>query len=171
LKIQKGNITLKPYTLEDIPALAIIANNANIANKMRDLFPHPYSVNDAKEFIEKNISGQIKGVFGIFYKGELVGSIGIHPQGDVYVKTAELGYYIAEKHWGKGLASKSIAMITQYGFESLNYIRIFAGVFQYNKASMRVLEKNGYVLECIKRKAVFKNNQILDEYYYAKVND
>jgi RimJ/RimL family protein N-acetyltransferase len=171
LKIQKGNITLKPYTLEDVPALAIIANNANIADNMRNFFPHPYTVKDAKEFIEKTISKQIIGVFGIFYKGELVGSIGIHPQSDIYIKTAELGYYIAKKHWGKGFASKSIAMITQYGFESLNYIRIFAGVFEYNKASMRVLEKNGYVLECIKRKAIFKNNQILDEYYYAKVND
>jgi RimJ/RimL family protein N-acetyltransferase len=62
-------------------------------------------------------------------------------------------------------------MITKYGFESLHLTRIFAGVFQHNKASMRVLEKNGYILECIKRKAVFKKNQILDEYYYANVNE
>jgi short-subunit dehydrogenase involved in D-alanine esterification of teichoic acids len=67
LKIQEGNITLKPYTLEDVPALAIIANNAKIADNMRDLFPHPYSIKDAEVFIKKNLTGQIKGVFGIFY--------------------------------------------------------------------------------------------------------
>jgi RimJ/RimL family protein N-acetyltransferase len=171
MELQKDNILLRPYTLADAKALALNANNAKIANNMRNLFPHPYSINDAIEFINKNINGQIKGVFAIIYKENLVGSIGIHPQTDVYIKSAELGYYIGEKYWNMDIASKSIAMIIKYGFESLHLTRIFAGVFENNKASMRVLEKNGFILECIKRKAIFKNNQILDEYYYAKIND
>ncbi len=169
--IAKDDILLRPYTLTDAEVLALIANSATIADNMRDLFPHPYSIDDAKEFITKNINGQIKGVFAIIYKGNLAGSIGLHPQTDVYIKTAELGYYVAEKYWNNGIASKSIAMITKYGFESLHLTRIFAGVFEKNIASMKVLEKNGFVLECVKRKAVFKNAKILDEYYYAKVND
>ena len=169
--IKKDDILLRPYTLSDAAALALIANNAKIATNMRNLFPHPYSIDDALDFITNTINGTIKGVFAIIYKGNLVGSIGIHPQTDVYIKTAELGYYVGEKYWNKGVASKSIAMITKYGFESLHLTRIFAGVFENNKASMKVLKKNGYMLECIKRKAIFKNKQLLDEYYYAKIND
>ena len=82
-----------------------------------------------------------------------------------------MGYFIAEPFWNKGIATKSVALITKFGFESLHLNRIFAGIFETNKASMRILEKNGFVLEGIKRKAVFKNQQILDEYHYAKVND
>ncbi|HHB52384.1 MAG TPA: N-acetyltransferase, partial [Saprospiraceae bacterium] len=145
--LQENDITLRPYTLADATALAKIANTAKIADNLRDLFPHPYTIDDAKAFIQKNINGEIKGVFAIIYKDQLVGSIGIHLQPDVYRKTAELGYFVAEKYWNKGIASKSIELITKYGFESLHLTRIFAGVFQYNKASMRVLEKNGYILE------------------------
>ncbi len=141
MELQEGNILLRPYILSDAKALALNANNAKIANNMRDLFPHPYSINDAKEFINKNINGVIKGIFGIIYKGNLVGSIGIHSQPDVYIKTAELGYYVGEKYWNKGIASKSIAMIVKYGFESLHLTRIFAGVFEHNEASMKVLKK------------------------------
>jgi RimJ/RimL family protein N-acetyltransferase len=169
--LKNGAIVLRPYTLDDAPSLAMIANNTKISDNLRDAFPHPYSLQDAEAFINKNISGEIKGVFAIIYKGVLVGSIGIHPQFDIYVKTAELGYYVAEEYWNRGIVSKSIEMITKYGFESLHLTRIFACVFEPNKVSMKVLEKNGFVLECIKRKAIFKNNQILDEYYYAKVND
>ncbi len=122
---------------------------------MRDLFPHPYSIIDAEEFITKNINGQIKGVFAIIYKGNLVGSIGIHSQHDVYSKTAELGYYVGKNYWNKGIATKAIGMITKYGFESLHLTRIFAGIFEYNNTSMKVLEKNGFILECIKRKTIF----------------
>ena len=169
--LQKGNIKLRPYTMQDAPALAIIANNPQIADNMRNLFPHPYFLKDAEIFIQKNLNNEIKGVYAIIYKGKLVGSIGLHPQTDVYIKTAELGYYLNQKYWNKGIITKSIEIIIKYGFESLHLTRIFAGVFENNKASMKVLEKNGFILECIKRKAIFKNNQILDEYNYAKIND
>lgn len=169
--IKSGHIELHPYTLEDAASLQLMANNAKISDRMRDAFPHPYSLQDAEDFIKRCMAGDIKWVFAIIYKGTLVGSIGIHLQTDVYSKTAELGYFVSESHWNKGIARKSVEMIVKYGFESLHLTRIFAGVFENNKASMKVLEKNGFVLECIKRKAVYKNKQILDEYYYAKVND
>lgn len=169
--LQEGDIVLRPYTLDDAPDLAKIANNSKIADNMRDLFPHPYSLSDAKSFIKRMLNEEMLGVYAIIYKGNLVGSIGLHPQIDVYIKTAELGYYLDEKYWKKGIISRSIAIIIKYGFESLHLERIFAGVFENNKASMRVLEKNGFILECIKRKAIFKNDKILDEYYYAIIND
>lgn len=171
MKLQKDNIILRPYALSDAPALAVIANNRDISKNLRDGFPFPYGLEDAQRFIKMCLEKEIQSIFAIFYKGDLAGSIGLHPQEDIYRLTAEIGYFIAEKYWNKGIATKSVGMITEFGFESLHLTRIYAGIFETNKASMKILEKNGYVLECIKRKAIFKNQHVLDEYLYAKVND
>ncbi len=162
-------IVLKPYSLSDTEDLTRIANNAQIAGNMRDMFPHPYTVQDAENYIKLRLEDRIQSVFGIIYNGELAGSIGLHLQQDVYRLSAELGYFVGEPYWNKGIATQAIALITRYGFENLHLNRIFARVFANNKASMRVLEKNNYVLEGIKKKAIVKNNRILDEYFYAKI--
>jgi len=151
--------------------LAVVANSKKLARNMRDGFPHPYSLQNAHDFIQICMDKEIQSIFAIFYHGEFAGSVGLHPQKDVYRKSAELGYYVAEKYWNKGIASKSVGLIVKFGFESLHLTRIYAGVFQNNIASMRILEKNGFVLEGIKRKAIFKNNKILDEHFYAIINE
>lgn len=171
MQIIDNDIVLRPYTLADAPALPIIANNQEISKNLRDAFPYPYGLEDAHRFIKMCMEKEVQSIFAIIYQGDLAGSIGLHPQDDVYRLTAELGYFIAEKYWNKGIASKSVAMITKFGFESLHLTRIYAGIFETNKASMRILEKNGFKLECIKRKAILKNQQVLDEYLYAKIND
>lgn len=171
MELNSEDILLRPYTLEDAEALTINANNKNISKNLRDGFPHPYTIEDAHKFINMCLNQEVQSVFAIIYKGELAGSIGLHPQDDIYRLTAEIGYFIAEPFWNKGVATKSVEMMTKFGFESLHLTRIFAGIFETNKASMRILEKNGFILECIKRKAIFKENQIMDEYLYAKVND
>ena len=170
-KKQENSIRLLPLSLVDAPKLFHIANNIKIAGMMRDAFPNPYSLKDAENFITRQLEEEKSGVFGIFYHTDLAGIISLNRQTDVYRLSAELGYFVGEKYWNKGIASKSVEMITQYGFESLHLNRIFAAVFDPNKASMRVLEKNGYVLEGIKRKAIIKNNRILDEYFYAKLHE
>lgn len=169
--LQKDDIILRSYSLEDADALAIIANNQEISKNLRDAFPFPYGLEDAQRFIKMSMEKEVQSIFAIFYQGDLAGSIGLHPQDDIYKHTAEIGYFIAEKYWNNGIATKSVAMITKFGFESLHLNRIFAGIFETNNASMRILEKNGFVLECIKRKAILKNKQVLDEYLYAKIND
>ncbi len=171
MEFRSENIVLRPYTLEYAESLASIANNRKISKNLRDGFSYPYSIEDAKNFITMCMEKEVQTVFAIIYKGKLAGSIGLHPLEDVYRHTAEIGYFIGEAFWGKGIATKSVEMLTKFGFESLHLIRIFAGIFETNKASMHVLEKNGFVLECIKRKAVIKDNIILDEYLYAKLND
>ncbi len=171
MEFRSEDIVLRPYTLEDAEALTSIANNRKISINLRDAFPYPYSNEDAKNFITMCLEKEVQTVFAIIYKGQLAGSISLHPLEDVYRRTAEIGYFIGEAFWGKGIATKSVEMLTKFGFESLHLARIFAGIFESNKASMRVLEKNGFVLECIKRKAVLKDNKILDEYLYAKLND
>lgn len=169
--LQTENILLRPYTISDARALVLLANNRKISKNLRDGFPYPYILKDAENFINRCLEKETQSIFAIVYNGALAGSIGLHPQEDVYKRTAELGYFVGEEFWNKGIATKSVALIIEFGFESLHLTRIFAGIFEHNKASMKILEKNNFALECIKRKAVFKNNQILDEHYYAIVND
>lgn len=169
MMLKEGNIVLRSYLKTDAPDLVSIANNKNIWLNLRDGFPHPYNIKDADQFIKRVNSENDQHVFGIFDKGVLKGSVGLFVQQDVYRFSAELGYYIGEAHWGQGLATKAIRAIIKYGFKELELNRIYAGVFENNKTSFRVLEKNGFVLEGIKKQGVYKNNQILDEYFYALI--
>ncbi len=106
--------------------------------------------------------------FAVDYKGELAGCIGLVKQTDVYKLTAEIGYWIGEPYRGLGIATKAVELITEYGFRQLNLVRIYSGVFDFNVASQRVLEKSGFKLEGIFEKSIIKNGRICDEFRYAK---
>jgi len=168
--LKSNIITLRKFRKTDVSRLAELANNEKISQNLRDGFPHPYSLSDAKSFIEKCLDQKITTTFAIEYKGEYVGNIGIMTGQDVYRKSAEIGYFIGEKYWNKGIATKAVKLITEYGFTELELMRIYTGIYEYNTASMRVLEKCGFIKEGIFKKAIVKNNQILDEHRYSKIN-
>ncbi|WP_298313715.1 GNAT family protein [uncultured Aquimarina sp.] len=163
-------IKIRGLELSDKSQLAKLANNENIWNNLRDYIPHPYHENDAESFINLTKSQNPKQSFGIEFKNELCGVISLIIQEDIYRKSAEIGYWIGEPYWGNGIATKAVALITEYGFEKLNLIRIFSGIFEHNIASMKTLEKNGYNKEGIFQKAVVKNGRILDEHRYYILN-
>ena len=163
-------VKLRALRLSDISQLAKLANNKNIFDNLRDSFPHPYSESDAELFINSTSQDNPKQNFAIEYAGNLCGVIGLIIQNDVYSKSAEIGYWIGESFWGKGIAATAIKLITKYGFEDLKLTRIYAGVFDYNIASMKALENNGYKKEGVFKKAVFKNANFLDEHRYFKLN-
>ena len=169
MTLSDQNITLRPLKDEDQEQLARIANNKKIWNNVRDYFPHPYSLDDAKGFIEMNQKQDPRQVFGIEYQGVLCGCAGVHVQTDVYHRSGELGYWIGEAYWGKGIATAAVKLLTKYGFEDLDLIRLYAGVFSFNDGSKKVLEKVGYELEAISKNAVFKSGVICDEYRYVKL--
>ena len=98
-----------------------------------------------------------------------MGVISLVAQTDVYKKTAEIGYWIGEPFWNKGIATKTVNIITNYGFDQFNFVRIHTGVFEFNMASMRVLEKAGYKKDGLFEKAVIKNGQIWNEHRYSKI--
>jgi RimJ/RimL family protein N-acetyltransferase len=154
--------------MSDKARLAELANNRKIWNNVRDAFPHPYAVSDAEYFIGTTFKDEPQRIFAIEYEGQLCGMTGLHQQEDVYRLSAELGYWIGEPYWGKGIATQAVELMTQYGFRKLDLVRIYAGVFSYNAGSMRVLEKNGFTLEGILKKAVYKNGQMWDEHRYAR---
>lgn len=164
------NIKIRPLKISDKTELAKLANNKKIWDNLRDYIPFPYGENDADLFITLARKENPKQTFAIAYKGKLSGIISLVIQMDVYQKSAEIGYWIGEPYWGNGIATKAIKLITAYGFDNLDLKRIYAGVFEYNMASMKVLEKNGYEKEGIFKKAIFKNDKVCDEHRFFKLN-
>ena len=133
-------VKLRPFRLEDAPRLTELANNIKIAENLRDGFPHPYSLADAKNFIKMCLNKNPTQAFAIEYNGEYVGNIGVHPEKDVYRKSAEIGYFLGEPFWGKGIMTEAVKLLVEYNFENLDIVRIHTGIFEYNVASQRVLE-------------------------------
>ena len=152
---------LRPWRLEDAGSLCVHANNSKVSENLRDVFPFPYTLLDAEYFIKNIASSTTNLILAIEIDGEAVGSIGILPQTDVYQKSAELGYWLGEKYWRKGIASEAVATIVAYAFNIYDINRIYASVFERNTASMRVLEKCGFAREAILHKAVVKNEVIM----------
>ncbi|MGZ3920586.1 MAG: GNAT family N-acetyltransferase, partial [Bacteroidia bacterium] len=130
-------------------------------------FPYPYTLENGKTFIEMAGRDNPVHIFAIDINGKAVGGIGIHPQSDVMKKNAELGYWLGEEYWGKGIITKAIKEATDFAFKTYDINRIYARPFGTNVASQRVLEKCGFKLEARLEKVIFKNNDFLDELIYA----
>jgi [ribosomal protein S5]-alanine N-acetyltransferase len=149
----------------DEEALVANANDRDVWRNLRDRFPHPYDLGDAAWWIAN--SGTTH--FGIEVDGAIVGCIGFDRDDDVFFRGAEIGYWLGKKHWGRGIATAALAQLTDQVFATTDIVRLYAGVFAWNPASARVLEKSGYVLEGRKKSAVFKDGQLIDELLYARV--
>ncbi len=171
LRFTDGVVTIRKFRRSDKFRMAEIANNEKVAANLKDAFPSPYTLEDAQKFISMCLRQVPYGIFAIEFEGEYVGNIGLHRQGDVYRKTAELGYFIGEPYWHKGITPRAVNLICEYGFRELDVIKIFSGVFSFNTASQRVLEKCGFTLEAVLKAAVIKNGKICDEYRYARILD
>jgi RimJ/RimL family protein N-acetyltransferase len=169
LKFTDGIVTIRKFRRNDKYRMAEIANNMKIAINLRDAFPYPYSLEDARKFINMCLRIKPYQVFAIEFEGEYVGNIGLHKQDDVYRKTAELGYFIGEQYWNRGITTRAVNLICDYGFRELDVIKIFSGVFSFNTASQRVLEKCGFEREAVLKSSVIKNGKIYDEFRYAKI--
>lgn len=163
-------VKLRNLVMEDVEKLAELCNNKKIAKNLRDVFPFPYSKNDAITFIQSCLDQNPTTNFAIEYNGELAGCIGLMVLSDIYRFGAELGYWIGEPFWNKGIASEAVRIMVDFGFKQLKLIRIFAGIFDYNIASQRVLEKNDFQLECIAEKSIMKYGKLFNEYRYYKIN-
>ncbi len=162
-------VELRPWKWSDSKALTHLINNRKIWDNVRDHLPHPYSRKDADLFLQHNVDQHHKTTnFAVVADGVIVGGIGYILKDDVYKFTTEIGYWIGESYWGKGYATEAIRLVLNNIREhSPLIVRVYAEVFDYNKASMRTLEKNGFYLEAIRRKGVVKNGIIRDDYVYV----
>lgn len=160
-------IILRPLETNDAERLATLANNIKIATNLTDQFPHPYHLEDANRFISMTMNSSPRNVLCIEVNKELIGAIGIHPQNDVWKRNAELGYWLAEDYWGKGIMTEAIQQMVTYGFNNFDIERIFARPFGRNIASQRVLEKTGFTMEARLKGTIVKNGRVEDECIYG----
>ena len=161
-------ITIRQWIEDDVSNLVLYANNINVWNKLRNNFPHPYSEEDAKAWLQKANEPPIINL-AIDLDGQAVGGIGLILNSDIYIMSAEMGYWLGEEFWGQKIASEAVKQMVDYTFYYFDIVRLYAEVFENNKASMRVLEKNGFYLEGVRRKAVLKNGVLMDDFIWVKL--
>jgi RimJ/RimL family protein N-acetyltransferase len=159
---------LRPWRHGDEPSLVRHANNRKIWENVRDHFPFPYTMPDADRWILHASTALHNTVFAIVVDGAAVGSIGLVAKEDVYKCSMELGYWLGEEYWGRGIMTEAIGCITSYGFSSFDIVRIYADVFEWNTASCKILEKNSYTFEARLKKAVIKDGKVGDVLMYAR---
>lgn len=169
MEIRLSKSTLRPWREGDEDSLVRHANNYKIWRNLRDRFPHPYTLADAEWWVGHAGSQSPVTNFAIVVGGSAVGGIGLEMQADVNRRAAEMGYWLGEEYWGRGIVSEAATAVVDYGFQTFDICRIFAGVFERNAASMRVLEKAGFRKEARLIKAVTKEGQTMDELIYAIV--
>jgi ribosomal-protein-alanine N-acetyltransferase len=162
---------IRSWSLADRPALVKYANNRNIWRNLRDNFPHPYTQPDADQYLHSVLNQNPESHFAIASAQEAIGAIGLMLQSGVSAKSAEIGYWLGEPFWGQGIATAALRAMVEFGFIHFDIVRIYAEVFEWNPASMRVLEKAGFRCEGRLRKSVFKDGHLIDKVIYAVIRD
>jgi len=162
---------LRQWSISDAADIAKAINNQNVLKNLRDGIPFPYTVSDGEDFIRQNLSApkDSKYAWAIAVGGQAVGSVGLFRKENIHFRTAELGYYIAEEYWGRGIVPLAVKEACDYIFENTDIIRIFAEPFAYNTASCRVLEKVGFEFEGVLRQNAVKNDTVIDMRMYSLI--
>jgi RimJ/RimL family protein N-acetyltransferase len=160
---------MRSFVAADAAAIARHANNPAVARGLRDRFPHPYGRTDAETFLRGVAAQAEESDFAIATPLEVIGGIGLQRQHDVHRLTAEIGYWLGEAYWGRGIATGALRALSEWLFATTPLVRLYACVFESNPASARVLEKAGYALEGRLRRAVIKDGHVLDQFLYARL--
>lgn len=170
-KIENSSIILRKLRRGDEECLAKHANDYLVAKYLKDSFPYPYTLSDARHWIEFASHPGNGHFLAIEVDQEVIGCIGVEKQKDVFQKSAELGYWIGSKYWNRGIMTHVVRQMVDYSFSSLEIVRLYAQVFESNIGSEKVLENAGFVREAVLKKAIYKNGQFLDLLIYAIVKE
>ena len=168
MKLMLEQCTIRPWRLDDAESIARYANNRKVWLAVRDAFPHPYTINDAHEFIRMATVEEPTTRFCVEVDGVAAGGIGVHPGQDVHRYTATVGYWLGEEFWRRGIMTEAVTAVTDFWFDNFPLRRISAEVFANNTASARVLEKAGFILEGRLKNHVVKEGEVLDSLLYAR---
>jgi RimJ/RimL family protein N-acetyltransferase len=161
---------IRPWAETDADSLVEHANNIKVARNLRDRFPHPYTKQDARDFLKFAAGRDDQSNLAIEVDGTAVGAVGYVPGIDIERFSAEIGYWLGEAFWGRGIATEAVGLVTGHAFARLNLLRLFALPFADNFASARVLEKAGYVLEGRLHASSVKYGIPRDQLMYARTN-
>jgi RimJ/RimL family protein N-acetyltransferase len=168
--IEGTRFVLRPHRPGDEASLARHANNRKIWRNLRDGFPHPYTLEAAKDWIRQSVEAPAPYLTSaIVVDDEVIGGIGLVAREDVYSHTAEVGYWLSEAYWGRGIATEAVCLIVRHAFDELHLARLEAGVFAWNPASARVLEKNGFRLDARLENRIYKDGEFTDELLYSRL--
>lgn len=171
MELKLKTCSVRSWEWRDREAIVRHANNRNVWINLRDRFPHPYNAADARRWLDCVVGQKPETNFAIAVAGEAVGGIGFTVQPDVGRRSAEIGYWLGEEVWGRGIATDALIAVTDYAFSNYDVCRLFAHVFDWNGASARVLEKAGYAFEGRLRKSVTKDGQTIDQLMYAMIRE
>jgi len=171
MKIELDGFQLRDFCSDDAESLAKSANDPRVAVQLRDLFPSPYTLADAEEWLAIAEAQDPVTNVAIADGPTVMGGIGLVLQDDIASKSAELGYWLAVDYWGRGIATQAVQRFVRFGFESFDLVRIFACVKADNTGSVRVLEKSGFTFEGRLRQAIFKNGKLMDSLMYSILRD
>ncbi len=171
MRIDFGEYRIRDWVEGDAYSLVRYANNRRVAKWLRDRFPYPYTEADAQAFLAAVATLNLRTTFAIATDEEAIGGIGLEFGADIHRFTAELGYWLGEPFWGRGIMTDAVRRLTAWAFENFEVHRIYASVFAGNQASARVLEKAGFQREGHLRASVFKEGRVMDQFLYARIND
>jgi len=169
--LELGDIKVRSWRRDDLKSLVQHANNPKIAANLRDQFRHPYTRRDGIDFLEYAQTQEPESSFAIEYLGEAVGGVGFLLGRDIARISAEMGYWLSEDLWRLGIATRTVAAMSDWAFDNYKLTRVFAMAFAHNAASIRVLEKAGFEREGLMRKSAIKNGVVLDQILFAKVRN
>src|SRR5262245_39063213 len=171
MRLECGPCVVRSWRRGDEDDLVRHANNRKVWLQLRDRFPHPYTRADADAWLVHALAERPESNFAIALDDAVVGGIGFERGGDVERLSAEVGYWLGEEVWGRGLATAALRAVTRHAFEAHGLQRLFAAVFAGNLASARVLEKVGFVREGVLRRSAVKDGVVLDRFLYAMVRE
>ena len=170
MRLEGSRCAVRPWHSRDAGAIVRHADNVKVAKQLRDRFPHPYTRHDASEFLQFAASVDPPTNLAIEVAGEAVGGVGFVPGTDIERYCVEIGYWLGESMWGRGIATEAVTLVSDYVFDELGMLRLFAVPFADNAASCRVLEKAGYTREGIMRSSSVKFGESRDQALYARIN-
>lgn len=169
MEIVLERCVLRPWRQSDETSLVEHANNKNVSKNLTDIFPYPYTIDDARTWIGKQLDVDPARNFAIVIDGKAVGGVGFLVGKDIFKRSAEMGYWIGEAFWGRGIVTEAVKAVTSYAFDTFDLMHIFAGIFEHNTASRRVLEKAGYELEGCFRMHVTKDGETSNDLVFGIV--
>lgn len=172
MQIEGSRFLLRPWRRGDETSLVEHANDREVWINLTDAFPHPYTLQDARNWIALTRgAGESWTPLAIEVEGAAAGGIGTQRRHDVYRRTAGIGYWLGQRYWGHGIATEALRLVTEHAFATTDLARLEAHVFEWNPASCRVLEKAGYTLEGRMRRGVIKDGRVIDYFVYARLRE
>ena len=169
IQTTKPACVLRRWRPADKPSLLSNANNRNVWRNLTDMFPHPYTKADAENWLQIATDDGRSVHLAIEYRDQAIGGIGAIAEDGIYRQTARLGYWLGEPHWGQGIATAAVTALLSYLDQAHSFARLQAAVFEWNPASMRVLEKCGFTREGVLRSSVTKDGHLIDCVMYARI--